>query len=66
MSVLTDDSSMGKQTHRVLHNLSHRSVIWRSKNSDNLVQLVVVVSSTENGHTRDHLGKAAGEVMSVS
>ena len=66
MSVQADDSPTERETHRVLHNLSHRSVIWRSKDSDDLVQLVIVVSSTEDGHTRDHLGKTASRLMSTS
>lgn len=66
MSVQADDSPTWREAHRVLHNLSHRSVIWRSKDSDDLVQLVIVVSSTEDGHTRDHLGKTASRLMSTS
>jgi hypothetical protein len=44
-----------------LHDLPHHPVIWRADHTDDLVQLISVVSPTEDRDTADHLGEA--EVM---
>ena len=48
--------------HRILHDLPHRSVVGRSQDPDDLIQLVVVVPTSEDGHSRDHFGKAGHRV----
>ncbi len=45
-------------TYRILHDLLHHSIVWSSDDSNDLIQLIVVVSSSEDWYTRDHLGKA--------
>lgn len=57
---------MGGGTYRVLHDLPKCSLIRCSDNLDDGIQLVVVVASSEQRHTGNHLGETAQGIRTHS